>query len=196
MAGVQVTEEQERALVGLMVKDSKLLSAAQREALFDKILEVVDNHVVVQVHPPDIDEGIRTGNLNWLEADHNAAIVNKLSPRKVYIDCPSPNLRAYKNYVMERVQDKTVRIICAHKADVLYPAVSAASILAKVIRDREVERIKKEVGTDCGSGYLHDPRTKEFLENHWQEYPTLFRQSWKPYQALKHKASQKTLGEY
>ncbi len=43
------------------------------------------------------------------------------------------------------------------------PIVSAASIVAKVIRDREMDRLKEKFGEDMGSGYPGDPKTKTWL---------------------------------
>ena len=54
------------------------------------------------------------------------------------------------------------RIISRHKADRIYPVVSAASIIAKVERDREVAALRAEWG-DFGSGYLTDDKTMAFL---------------------------------
>lgn len=48
------------------------------------------------------------------------------------------------------------------KADALYPIVSAASIVAKVQRDRAITN--NEDLTDVGSGYPGDPATKAWLE--------------------------------
>ena len=56
--------------------------------------------------------------------------------------------------------------MCRHKADTLFPVVSAASVLAKVTRDAGIERLKAEFGEDFGSGYSHDERTIAFLQKH------------------------------
>lgn len=45
------------------------------------------------------------------------------------------------------------------KADALFPIVSAASIAAKVSRDRCIEKL----GPGVGSGYPADPKTKQYL---------------------------------
>ena len=47
-----------------------------------------------------------------------------------------------------------------HKADENHPEVSAASIIAKVTRDRLIAEISNELGLDIGSGYPSDPKTK------------------------------------
>ena len=47
-----------------------------------------------------------------------------------------------------------------HKADENHPEVSAASIIAKVTRDKIIEQLKEEIGFDIGSGYPSDPKTK------------------------------------
>jgi ribonuclease HII len=67
-----------------------------------------------------------------------------------------------------------------HKCDLNHVECSAASVLAKVTRDEEVEKIKKWIKEDIGSGYPADPVTKEFLKNHIEEYRHLkiFRESW------------------
>jgi ribonuclease HII len=60
---------------------------------------------------------------------------------------------------------KKIRIISEHKADMRYPVVSGASIIAKVIRDEEMVRIEKESGIEIGSGYPGDKYTVEAIKD-------------------------------
>eukprot|EP00983_Pelagomonas_calceolata_P130955 1161729-Pelagomonas_calceolata.AAC.17 len=73
------------------------------------------------------------------------------------------------------------------QADALYPVVSAASIVAKVLRDRALESNKKDVGLEehvqLGSGYPADPHTKAWLRSSLNDVfgfsqPQLVRFSW------------------
>ncbi len=197
MCGVLIDEKKEHELVHLGVKDSKLLSPAQRERLFDKILEISEKHVLIALEPLEIYEAVfsKTTNLNWLEAETSAKIINTLAPDKVIVDCPSPNIPAYTERLQRMVNTKT-KIIAEHKADVKYPVVSASSILAKVTRDRLIEKIKHKIGIDFGSGYPADPRTQAFLKKHAHDFPGLFRTSWKPYQKAAGKKKNRAIGEF
>ena len=47
---------------------------------------------------------------------------------------------------------------------------SAASIIAKTTRDAEIEKIKKKIGIDFGSGYTSDPVTCKFLKENSHKY--------------------------
>ena len=74
-----------------------------------------------------------------------------------------------------------VNIISKHRGDSLFPEVSAASIIAKVERDRRIKKIEDEIGK-FGSGYPSDPRTKEFLERYYARHgklPPHTRKTWK-----------------
>ena len=37
------------------------------------------------------------------------------------------------------------------------------------------KRLKKQIDVDFGSGYMSDPKTKDFLEKHYADFPYLFR---------------------
>jgi ribonuclease HII len=117
-------------------------------------------------------------------------------PDKAVLDCPSPNIRAYKEYVKKQLDDKKIKIIAEHKADVKYPVVSAASILAKVTRDREIEKLKKKIGMNFGSGYPSDAITKGFLKKHYKDFPDIFRKTWASYKKVAGDKKQKNLGEF
>ena len=134
-------------------------------------------------------------NLNWLEADVQAQLINKLKPEKVIVDCPSNNIEAYSEYVRKKL-NVDCELVCEHKADMNHLVVGAASILAKVTRDRAIEEIKKKVGQDIGSGYPADPVTKAFISDNYNKYPDIFRKSWQTYKNLIAKKQQTGLGEF
>ncbi len=185
MCGLVVDEKDEKKLVELGVKDSKQLTAKQREKMFDEILKISKAHKIILLSPSDVDLAVESdsNNLNWLEAQTTAKILNELNADKAIIDCPSTNIPAYTNYLQKLLKVKT-RISCAHHADVDFPIVSASSIIAKVTRDAEVDKLKKKYNVDFGSGYMADPKTKDFLDKNWNKYPELFRHSWVPYKKL------------
>ena len=54
-------------------------------------------------------------------------------------------------------------MIAEHKADTNHRIVGGASILAKVVRDMEIDRIAIELGKPVGSGYPSDPNTVKAL---------------------------------
>ena len=199
MCGLLIKEGDEKELVRLKVKDSKLLTKEIREFLFDKIKGVSLKHKIVITGPQEIDKAVDGNegmNLNRLEAQKSAEILNALNPDKSIIDAPSNNIPNYKKYLAGFVKNKDMEIVLEHKADVNYPVVSAASILAKVTRDNEIEKIKKRIGIDFGSGYMSDSRTVEFLKENFEKFPGLFRKSWLPYKNLVNQKFQKSLFDF
>ncbi|MFC1741328.1 ribonuclease HII [Nanoarchaeota archaeon] len=196
-AGVVIDSADEDKLRKLGVKDSKLIPREKREAMFDAILKIVKRYEINVQEPADIDAAlIDPGtNLNWLEADTQAEIINKLKPEKVIVDCPSNNVEAYTEYIRKKL-NVDCELICEHKADMNHLVVGAASILAKVTRDKAIEDIKKEVGQDIGSGYPADPVTKAFIADNYKKYPKIFRKTWKTYKNLVAEKQQKGLGDF
>ena len=185
VAGVSVKEETLPLLVKLGVKDSKLLSPKKREALAVEITRLVENRVVVKLSPREIDRAVESGRklhkLNRLEADTMAQVITALKPDVVYVDAADVVEERFKHHIQEGLSF-TVKIVSKHKADRIYPVVSAASIIAKVERDREIASLRAEYG-DFGSGYLTDEKTMDFLKRWLQthgEYPECVRKSWKP----------------
>ena len=206
LAGVLIEESQVAEIKLTGAKDSKLLSPSQRETTLKKIKEIVKNSSFKIITPIEIDTGMGQGlNLNQVEALAAASIINDLtkdfsltqkSNLKIVLDCPSINTEGWKRQLMNYVADKKLepQILCEHKADFNYPVVSAASILAKVTRDAEIEKIKQEINEDFGSGYPSDPKTKDFLEKNINnpKLKGIFRESWATFQNAKLKAHDKT----
>lgn len=200
MAALAFKEEKIKELEWLGVKDSKLLSSEAREELFERIYEIADDFRIEVIEPDAIDLSLseENTNLNWLEADTSARMISELNPDKAIIDCPSVNIKAYKDYFSSKLKDvkSNINLVVEHKADFNYIVVAAASIIAKVIRDRYIENIKKEISIDFGSGYMSDPKTKKFLDEHHQNYPHLFRKRWQSYIDAVESKKQKKLGEF
>ena len=179
IAGIAVEKGLVKDVMRLKVKDSKMLTPAQRDKLSVKLKELIQKNnnmssfVTLPVPPCKIDES----NMNTLEARHMASIIDMLGADEIYIDALTSKPERFKNTVMSFVQtEKKVKIIAKNNADKTYPIVSAASIIAKVERDRLVDEIKKRVNFDFGVGYTHDARCIKFLETILTEYerPTPF----------------------
>ena len=200
VAGVMVKAEVLPILTELGVKDSKLLTPQKRDLLYPAILQLTEKTHTIKVQPSEIDKAVdstrRLHKLNRLEAQTMAQIIEELGPDEAYVDAADTIEHRFGNHIRECLKIRT-RIISRHKADRIYPVVSAASIIAKVERDREVAALRAEWG-NFGSGYLTDDRTMAFLRKLLEdndEYPSFVRKSWKPAKRVKSEkgTTQKTL---
>ena len=121
--------------------DSKKLSEKKRDALYDEIIEKAAAWAVGRATPTEIDE------LNILHATmlamQRAVAGLEIAPEYVYVDgnrCPQLPCPA----------EPVV------KGDSKVPEISAASIIAKVTRDREMKALHEahpEYGFDKHKGY-------------------------------------------
>jgi len=187
IAGAVFNEEDEEVLRARGIKDSKLLSKTKRKELFEYIKKKAVSYRIAILSPEEIDEVLDEShhlNLNWLEAEYSAIMINELKPDTVILDCPTPTCSTYTNYVRDRLDNKKIKIIGEHKADLNYMTCAAASILAKETRELEIDKLKKQIGIDFGSGYQTDPKTQAFLKLHWKTHEGLFRKKWATYKRI------------
>lgn len=202
LAGCLMETDREKEFKLTGAKDSKLLSPSQREKILVELRKIAKDYKYKMATPVEIDTGFGEGlNLNQVEALLAGSIINEITENlskeekqhlKIILDCPSINTAGWKAQLMGFVKDKKLepKIICEHKADFNYVVVSAASILAKVTRDAEIEKIKEKIGLDFGSGYPSDPNTKVFLEKNILNpaFKGIFRESWSTWKEARDKA--------
>ncbi len=184
-------------LVEIGVKDSKRLSRKRRERLEKEIREIASRIVVKVIEPEEIDKLREKLTLNEIEVHGFAEVIEKLECAEVYVDAADVDAQRFAEDI-KKLLSRDVKIISAHKADAIYPEVSAASIIAKVERDRRIDELVKEIG-DFGSGYPADPRTSRFLEEYYREhgsFPPHTRHSWKNVKKIKERAQQKNLEDF
>jgi len=181
ICGFLIEESKIEKLKEIGVKDSKLLSSIKRKRIALILKRIAKNIILVKISASEIDRLRKKINLNEIEINKISEIINSLSPNIVIIDSPEVNTKRFINKIKKKLKNKNIKIIAENYADRKYPIVSAASILAKVERDKEIEKIKKRIGYDFGSGYASDKKTinflKYWLKNH-KELPNFVRKSW------------------
>ncbi len=188
IAAVVIDEANLPKLAELGVRDSKKLTPKRRERLFNEIIKLLDDYVILELWPDEIDS--REGTLNEFEVENFVRALNslKVRPDVIYIDAADVKEKRFGEEIKAKLKFKA-EVIAEHKADDKFLPVSAASILAKVTRDREIERLKEEYG-EIGSGYPSDPRTRAFLEEYYRqhgEFPPIVRKTWKTLRKIEEK---------
>ena len=118
--------ESEKIIEG--VNDSKKLSAKKREELFDKIVDIAISYSIVEIDEKKIDE------INILQATKlgmKRAVENlKVMPDLVLVDAVKIDVALPQENII--------------KGDALSYNIAAASILAKVYRDKLMENLDKK----------------------------------------------------
>lgn len=176
--------ENDDSLRELGVKDSKKLSEKNRERMYKEIVASYDYSAVV-ITAENIDLKRKRQSLNVIEMEMFAEACSKIKVDTVYADCPDPNEMIFSSSLSVKLNG--INVVGRHKADDTYPVVSAASIIAKVTRDRMISEISEEFGTNIGSGYPSDHFTMEFIEKWIKENgyaPKYTRCSWEPVKHL------------
>lgn len=178
------------------VRDSKLLSPRRREILAKIIVEKALRVEIVEFSPAEIDESrlVKKVNLNELEAKTFAQIIDRLKPELAYLDSPDPNPKLFEQRIRKYLEAEP-KLVAENFAERKYIAVAAASIVAKVRRDKRIAELHRKYG-DFGSGYTSDSRTIAFLERWVREHgklPEFARKSWETAQRIEAQAKQRKL---
>ena len=183
ISGISIDKKNLRKLSSLGVKDSKKLSSKNRELLYKKIIALVDDYYITKIPPRSIDASVKRHGLNELEAKYMAKVVSKLDPDTSYVDSCDVHPKRFGKEISKLSDNHKIKSY--HRADSKFVVVSAASILAKVARDRAIAKLRKE--HDLGSGYPSDSVTVNFVTKYYkknQKMPTFVRKSWKPVQKI------------
>ncbi|RLN96601.1 hypothetical protein BBJ28_00000147 [Nothophytophthora sp. Chile5] len=169
------------AMCALGFDDSKALSAESRAQLW----------IVRLISAAEISNKMQrqTSNLNEMSRDAAIQLINEVQKRgvvvkKVFVDTVG-DPKWYQSFLSKHFNG-TIEFRVEKKADSLFKVVSAASIAAKVTRDRVIsdwvwESPALELPKDFGSGYPSDPKTKAWLAQHMDNvfvFPNIIRFSW------------------
>jgi len=205
MAIVAASPSDVAFLKSIGVKDSKLLTKKVRNKLF-RLIKAKLPHAIIKIKPEEIDKHVLSpsSSLNDLEAITSAKLIKQVakvcSLKKVMLDLPSKNKEAYLRLVKSKLKFplSSLNIDAEFKADLNYVFVGAASILAKVTRDREIEKMEKKLGFDIGSGYPSDKYTVNSLHKNFKKLKeaNFIRLSWSTVKDLKIEKEQTKLGNF
>jgi len=181
VVGVALNRDEAEYLRSIGVKDSKLIHPRRRLKLYEEISRIANLIVVEVVSPSQID----VSNLNIILMDRYALIINKAREilggnlTRAVIDA------IYRKEILEKYLHNKVRgdlrIIVEYDADKKFIEVSAASIVAKVLRDKHISLLHEVYG-NFGSGYPSDPQTINWIREYFKRkgtLPPIIRRSWK-----------------
>ncbi len=184
IAIVCVEEERVSSLLELGVRDSKELRPDRRARIALEVMRSARYVRYIIVPPGEIDQYVAKSRLNLLEAEKTAELIRQALSELgdidvVYVDSPDVRPDRYAQ-TLRQMLNADVKIEASHKADRQVPVVSAASIVAKYIRDSEIEKLRQIYG-DFGSGYPGDPKTIKFILSYVKknrELPPIVRKTW------------------
>ncbi|WP_396611581.1 ribonuclease HII [Haloferax sp. S1W] len=183
------------------IADSKRLSPARREELAAELRARDDISVgVAFVEPETIDDPETGMNLLTVRAQVEAAAEVAVDADELVCDAGDVSESRFGRRVRDGVAESgaDVEVHAQHRADDEHAIVGAASIVAKVERDRRVDAIADEYG-EVGSGYPSDQTTRDFLRGFVREHgilPDCARKSWSTCADLLAAHEQASLGDF
>jgi ribonuclease HII len=185
------------------VDDSKRLAPDRREELARTIREVADEVGIAIVPTERIDDPGTDMNTLTVDAHAEALTAVVVGAETVYVDAGDVSESRFARRVAAGVEEReraAVEIQAEHGADARYPVVAAASVVAKVERDRRIASLREGYGDyDVGSGYPSDERTRTFLREYVRDHgvlPDCARASWKTATDVLGAAEQSALDDF
>lgn len=186
------------------IADSKRLSAARRESFAATLRECSGIDVGVAVIPVDrIDDPATDMNSLTVAAQAEALSAVAVDGAEIVVDAGDVSESRFARRVREGVAerapaDSEPTVAAEHGADDEHAVVGAASVIAKVERDRRVAALAEEYG-EIGSGYPSDPTTRTFLADYVRDHgelPACARSSWQTAADVLAAAEQSALSEF
>ncbi|TFH26133.1 MAG: ribonuclease HII [Promethearchaeota archaeon] len=182
---VVIKESELHVLDEIVVDDSKKISPKKRAILVEKIKNISLAYKSLIISPQEINDLHYSKHitLNQIEEQKFAELLNSMKPTPdvIYLDAADTVEDRFGITIKALLTFTPDKVISKHRGDAIFKIVGASSILAKTVRDQEIEKYKIQYG-DFGSGYPSDPKTKRFLKEYYgknQKFPPFVRTWWK-----------------
>ncbi|MBO3798560.1 MAG: ribonuclease HII [Thermoproteota archaeon] len=199
IAAVGVEEKSVQRLVEAGVKDSKRLSPRSRVQIASSIRRIARVVETRRVSASRID-GLRARgvSMNEIEAMLVGSILSKHRRGVFYVDSVDRNYERFRMMILRHAPGFKGVLIVRNYLDESNPMVGAASIIAKVERDRAVKSLLRKAGLPECSGYSSDPRTVRIVEQLLQSgsKTSMLRRSWSTVGRIGARLSQNSLKRF
>ena len=182
--------------------DSKELTATRREELAAELRDHPEIVVATAaIEPARIDAPDTDMNGLGVAAQAEAVAAVAEESEAVIADAADTDEARFARRLGDAVAESgtPVDVTAEHGADESHAIVSAASVVAKVERDRRMAEIDGRYDRDVGSGYPSDPTTRAFLADYVDEYgelPACARATWATCEDALAAAEQSGLAEF
>jgi ribonuclease HII len=200
VAGISIRKSKISKLRQIGVKDSKMLTPKARANLFSLVMDMADSLCINIINCTIVDNNVFLNRLNKLEAETMASVINSIQADKVYVDSCDVNPCRFRDYIESHLllssssssPSSKPKLYSMHRADSLNVVVSAASIIAKIVRDKQIQEIRN-THHNIGSGYPSDWKTMLFIRGWVSKYkcaPHFARKSWSPLKKMLEEVTQ------
>lgn len=184
------------------VNDSKKLSSSTRDRFYKLISESLEIADTLVYSAKKITMMMETMSLNEIEVEGYRELLSQYVSRSdiVYLDAADAVADRFGKKVTDGLK---IRYVSEHKADSRYTIVGAASILAKVTRDKIIEELGKEYSEKYPdippfrSGYPMDAR--KFLEEYYHQFrnfPPIVRTKWKSCKRIVNRYKENSIDDF
>ncbi|MHB1435385.1 MAG: ribonuclease HII [Thermoplasmata archaeon] len=197
LGAFRLPREELGRLVELGVRDSKLLTPGRRTRLAADLARCGEIRTR-SVPPKVIDRWVRHHGLNELEIREFLRLIRGWDDTEIIADACDVDAERFAARLRAGA-GPGVAISALHRADRIFPVVGAASIVAKVRRDRSVARILAGLGTGPASGYPSDPKTEAVVRaglRPGEPWPPWLRASWKTTERVLGPRARTTLDDF
>lgn len=199
MAAVGVEERTVPNLVEAGVRDSKRLTPRSRVRIALSIRRIARVVETRRISASRIDRLRGKGvSLNEIEAMLVGSILSKHHRGVFYVDSVDRDCERFRMMILRHAPGFKGILVVRNYLDESNPMVGAASIIAKVERDRAVKSLLKKAGlTEC-SGYSSDPSTARVVEQLLRSgsRASILRRSWSTVERIRARLNQDSLSRF
>ncbi len=186
-------------LVEAGVKDSKRLTPRSRIRIASSIRRIARVVETRRISASRIDRLRSKGvSLNEIEAMLVGSILSKHRRGVFYVDSVDRDCARFKMMILRHAAGFKGVLIVRNYLDESNPLVGAASIIAKVERDRAVKSLLRKAGLPECSGYSSDSKTVRLVEQLLKSgcRGNMVRRSWSTVERIRARLNQDSLSRF
>jgi ribonuclease HII len=141
--------------------ESKSLTKSLKKRIYQQLDSYLRDYKIKYLVKELKPDEILKGKLNEQLLEMQKNLILEVAPKRTYID----SLQKVTPLFLAKYKDLRSEIVLENKLDSTNALVAIASLVAAREKDRNLDKLQKEVLQKVGSGNLRDPVTIKYIQN-------------------------------